>query len=95
MSHIRHIHNALDTLDGVTVYGPRGNRPRVATLSFNIDGMPSTQVGEMLDADYHVCVRAGLHPATSPTATIWSTRSGRSPSSRSSRGPGGVRPPHE
>ena len=63
VSHIRHIQNALDAMDGVKVYGPRGNRPRVATLSFNIDGVPATQVGEMLDADYHVCVRAGLHCA--------------------------------
>ena len=63
VSHIRHIHNALDATDGVTVYGPRGNRPRVATLSFNIESLPAPQVGEMLDADYHVCVRAGLHCA--------------------------------
>ena len=63
MSHIRRIHNALDAMDGVTVYGPRGNRPRVATLSFNIDALPAPQVGEMLDADHHVCVRAGLHCA--------------------------------
>ena len=62
-------HNALDAMDGVTVYGPRGNRPRVATLSFNIDRLPAPQVGEMLDADYHVCVRAGLC-----TALRWCTR---------------------
>ena len=63
VSHVRHIQHALDAMDGVSVYGPRGNRPRVATLSFNIDGLPAPQVGEMLDADYHVCVRAGLHCA--------------------------------
>ena len=63
VSHVRHIGSVLDAMGGVTVYGPRGNRPRVATLSFNIDGLPATQVGEMLDADYHVCVRAGLHCA--------------------------------
>ena len=63
VSHVRHIQHALDAMEGVTVYGPRGNRPRVATLSFNIDSLPATQVGEMLDADYHVCVRAGLHCA--------------------------------
>ena len=50
-------------MDGITVYGPRGNRPRVATLAFNIEGLPAPQVGEMLDADHHVCVRAGLHCA--------------------------------
>ena len=63
VSHIRRIQEALDAMDGVEVYGPRGNRPRVATLSFNIEGLPAPRVGEMLDADYHVCVRAGLHCA--------------------------------
>ena len=63
VGHIRRIQHALDAVDGVTVYGPRGNRPRVATLSFNIEGLPAPRVGEMLDADYHVCVRAGLHCA--------------------------------
>ena len=50
-------------MDGVTVYGPVGDLPRVATLSINVDGLPADQVGERLDADYHVCVRAGLHCA--------------------------------
>ena len=63
VGHIRQIQRTLDAMDGVTVYGPRGNRPRVATLSFNIEGLPATQVGEMLDADHHVCMRAGLHCA--------------------------------
>ena len=63
VGHIRHIRRTLDAVDGLTVYGPRGNHPRVATLSFNIDGLPAPQVGEMLDADHHVCVRAGLHCA--------------------------------
>ena len=63
VGHLRRIRSALDAMDGVTVYGPRGNRPRVATLAFNIEGLPAPQVGEMLDADHHVCVRAGLHCA--------------------------------
>ena len=63
VGHVRRIRDALDAMDGVTVYGPRGNRRRVATLAFNVEGLPATQVGEMLDADHHVCVRAGLHCA--------------------------------
>ena len=63
VGHLRRIRSALDAMDGITVYGPRGNRPRVATLAFNIEGLPAGQVGEMLDADHHVCVRAGLHCA--------------------------------
>ncbi len=53
----------LRDLDGVTVYGPGTNAPRIATLSINIEGTPAEQVGAMLDADYHVCVRTGLHCA--------------------------------
>ena len=63
VGHLRRIRSALDAMDGITVYGPRGNRPQVATLAFNIEGLPAPQVGEMLDADHHVCVRAGLHCA--------------------------------
>ena len=54
---------AFRAISGVQVYGPTGNRPRVAVLSLNIEGVPAEQVGTMLDADYHVCVRPGLHCA--------------------------------
>ena len=50
-------------MDRVSVYGPEGNARRTATLSMNIDNMPAGQLGEMLDADHQVCVRAGLHCA--------------------------------
>ena len=63
LAHLRRIEDALLATEGVTVYGPRGNRPRVATLSFNLAGLSAEQVGGMLDADHHVCVRAGLHCA--------------------------------
>ena len=55
--------SAFRNIDEVKVYGPAGNRPRVATLSINIGDLPADQTGAMLDADYHVCVRAGLHCA--------------------------------
>jgi len=61
--HVEQLATAFRDLDGVTVYGPTGNRPRVATLSINVGKLPADQVGTMLDADYHVCVRAGLHCA--------------------------------
>jgi len=61
--HVNRLASAFRELDGVTVYGPSGNRPRVSTLSMNIGDLPANPPGEMLDADYHVCVRAGLHCA--------------------------------
>lgn len=61
--HVEQLASAFRELDGVRVYGPSGNRPRVATLAINVGQLPADQVGAMLDADYHVCVRAGLHCA--------------------------------
>ncbi len=63
LAHLRVLEDALRGMDNVVVYGPRGNRPRVATLAMNVDALPADQVGVMLDADHHVCVRAGLHCA--------------------------------
>lgn len=63
MEHLQRLENAFRHLEGVTVYGPTGMGNRVATLSMNIDTMDAEKVGAMLDADYHVCVRAGLHCA--------------------------------
>ncbi len=50
-------------MDKVVVYGPTGNGPRVSTMTINIEGMLADQAGTMLDADYGLCVRAGLHCA--------------------------------
>ncbi len=63
LAHAGQLETAFRGMDGVTVHGPKGNGPRVATLSISIDTMPSDQAGEMLDADHHVCIRAGLHCA--------------------------------
>ena len=63
IAHLRRIDEALRAMDGITVYGPRSNRPRTATLSFNVNGIQATDIGEILDADHHLCVRAGLHCA--------------------------------
>ena len=61
--HVDRLVSAFRDVDGIKIYGPAGNRPRVATLSINVGDLPADQTGAMLDADYHVCVRAGLHCA--------------------------------
>ena len=63
VGHVEKLAKALRGMDGVTVYGPGAGDPRTAVLSVNLHNMPADQVGEMLDADYHVCVRTGLHCA--------------------------------
>lgn len=63
LGHVRRLATAFRDMDAVTVYGPKGNARRTAVLSMNINHMPADQVGQMIDADYHVCVRSGLHCA--------------------------------
>ena len=62
-AHVDRLASAFREIDGVKVYGPSGNQPRVAVLSMNIEGVGAEQTGTMLDADYQVCVRPGLHCA--------------------------------
>ena len=63
MGHANRLMDTFQAEEGMTVYGPNGNGPRVATLSVNFDGLPADQVGAMLDADHGICVRPGLHCA--------------------------------
>ncbi len=64
VTHINRLASAFRATGGVTVHGPIGNdQPRVATLSISLRGLPADQVGAMLDADFEVCVRPGLHCA--------------------------------
>lgn len=60
---IRRLEDHCRATPGVTTYGPQGEQPRVATLSIGFDRLPSNRVGEIMDADYHLCVRPGLHCA--------------------------------
>lgn len=63
IKHTRQLIEAFEKLDNIVIHGPRDNQPRVATVSINIDGMAASEVGDMLDAEYGVCVRAGIHCA--------------------------------
>jgi selenocysteine lyase/cysteine desulfurase len=43
--------NGLSAIRGVRCYGPPPGRPRTPTLSFTVDGIPSTKVAEALATD--------------------------------------------
>lgn len=51
----------LDQLEGITIYGPRGD-DRSGVISFNVHGAHPHDVASFLDAD-GICVRAGHHCA--------------------------------
>lgn len=51
----------LNTIDGVTCYGPGESKQRLPIVAFNIAHVPSQEVAMILDSHYHIAVRAGLH----------------------------------
>lgn len=60
----------LAGIGGVTVYGPPDARRRVATVSFNLAGRASSEVGFRLDEEFGVLCRVGLHCAPAAHRTL-------------------------
>lgn len=51
----------LEALGKATVYGPRSWEERIGLVSFNLDGLSSSELAYLLDEEYGICVRSGLH----------------------------------
>jgi cysteine desulfurase family protein len=68
--------DGLQSIPGVTVHGPRDARQQVATISFNIDGRPPSEVGLWLDDEYDIMCRVGLHCAPAAHRTLGTFPSG-------------------
>lgn len=63
MTHVERVWEHLATLDNVTTLGQLADGEHIAVVSFTVKDVVAQQVAEMLDADHHVCVRAGLQCA--------------------------------
>lgn len=62
----RRLRDGLQAIDGVTLYcadGDGAGADRIAVLSFNVDGLEAGDTGTMLDVDYNIACRTGLHCA--------------------------------
>lgn len=57
-------------IPGVVVYGPADAEARCGVLSFNVESMTSSEVGTMLDQDFDIMSRVGLHCAPGAHRTI-------------------------
>ncbi|MEW6547258.1 MAG: aminotransferase class V-fold PLP-dependent enzyme [Bacillota bacterium] len=55
--------DGLRDIPGVRVHGPPDAQARVALVSFTVAGADPARVGELLDSDFGVMVRTGLHCA--------------------------------
>lgn len=50
-------------IDGITIYAAGALEQHLAVVSINVDGMDPADVGAILDADFDIAVRVGLHCA--------------------------------
>jgi cysteine desulfurase family protein len=55
--------DGLRAIPGVTLYCQEDHADHIGVLAFNVDGMDAADVGTMLDVDYDIACRTGLHCA--------------------------------
>lgn len=67
--------NGLRDEEKVTLYGPLDER-HGAVVALNIQGMDSSEVGYILNEDYKICIRPGLHCAPLAHETLKTTDMG-------------------
>mgnify|MGYP001826830101 FL=1 len=59
----RMLKDGLSELDGVSLYCQDDLTDHIAIICFNIDGMEALNVGTLLDGEYNIACRTGLHCA--------------------------------
>jgi cysteine desulfurase family protein len=59
----RMLKDGLSELDGVSLYCQDDLTDHIAIICFNIDGMEALNVGTLLDGEYDIACRTGLHCA--------------------------------
>ncbi len=57
------VRDGLMALDGVTLHCQDDLTDHISVLSFNIDGMEALDTGTLLDGEYNIACRTGLHCA--------------------------------
>lgn len=68
--------NALESMDEVELYPPSDKGNHIPVIAFNIKNMMCSSVAEILDKEYGIFVRAGLHCAPLAHRTAGSPRTG-------------------
>jgi selenocysteine lyase/cysteine desulfurase len=66
----------LSRIQGVTLYGPEQTDRSVSVVSLNIAGYDPQEVAAMLDAEYRIQVRSGLHCAARIHQSLGTHRTG-------------------
>ena len=63
MALMRHLRDGLKEIPGVSLYCQDDLAHHIAVLAFNISGFEAADVGTILDVDYNIASRTGLHCA--------------------------------
>ena len=66
----RRFRGALSAIDGLTLYGPDDPADGVGILSLNLEGVPCATVARLIDDDWGVMTRAGLHCSPAAHRTL-------------------------
>ena len=59
----RRLRERLEEVEGIRLYGPGVDVASAPIVSLAVDGMASADVAHILDREFHIAVRAGLHCA--------------------------------
>jgi len=57
-------------IDGIVIYGPKESSKQTSVVSINIMDRDPSEVGEMLDREFNISVRCGLHCAPGAHKTV-------------------------
>ena len=79
MALLARLHQGLASLKKVTIYSPRPDENRVPVLTCNVEGVNPTDAGAILDGDYGIAVRTGLHCAPLVHADLGTDTTGSGP----------------
>src|SRR5262249_49881815 len=60
----------LREIPGITIYGPGDAELQCGVVSFNVDGAMPSEVGLILDEQFGIMARTGLHCAPSAHRTL-------------------------
>jgi len=68
--HLARLLDGLAGVPGISLFGPRDARLHGGALSFNLEGMDPAECCFLLDQQFGICTRAGLHCAPDAHKTI-------------------------
>ncbi len=62
--------DGIKDIEGIKIYGPRDSKKRAAVVAINLKDIDSSEIAYILDDEYDIAVRSGLHCAPLAHKTI-------------------------